>query len=344
MQSHLQRGRRMAAAASLLPLAVTACQLSDGSPLGPTTTNSETATASVSLVRLSTTAGRMTYGRNQYVSAYTGALPIIFLVPHGGTLTPAEIPDRLPAGTILPEGRIARETDSGTNELATTLSNRLYDSTGARPYVVRMLLKRSKIDVNRDSVKEMRLVNDSRDAEALRAWSEYHTLADQAEADCRAKFGRCFVIDIHGHSHPVQQLELGYLLPATSYDRSDAQMDADWTLRERSSLATWSSTATSSLARVLRGSKSFGTFMEAAGIPATPSVTRPRPDRTYYYNGGYSVRRHMCWDRGPHCGLQIEHDGAVRNNSVKRARYTRAFPGVLRRYVAQFGIRLPLKG
>jgi N-formylglutamate amidohydrolase len=342
MQGHLQR-RRSTAAVCLLFL-VAGCELSDTPPLGPAGARPELAVASSSLrLPLNTTPGASTFGRHEYVSAYTGTLPIIFLVPHGGGLTPSEIPDRLPAGTILPEGRVVTDTDWSTNELATTLSDRLHDSTGARPYVIRMFLKPTKVDANRDSVREMRLVHDRRDPEALRAWSEYHSLADQAEADCRAKFGRCFVIDIHGHGRPVQQLEIGYLPGAMAYQQTNAQLDADASLRSRTSLATWSSTATLSLASLLRGSKSFGTYMENAGVAATPSVQRPRPDTRSYVSGGYSVRRHMCWDRGPHCGLQIEHNSDVRRAGAPRDRYTRTFPGVFRRYVAQFGIDLPVK-
>jgi hypothetical protein len=343
MQSHPQRGLRAVAAASLLSLAVTACQLSENSPLGPTTDTPEVATIAP-LVRLGTTAGTTTYGRNRYVSAYTGRLPIIFLVPHGGSLTPSEIPNRAPSGTIFPEGTVVTGSDWGTNELTTILSNRLYDSTGARPYVVRMLLNRSKLEANRDSLREPRLVHDRRDPEALRAWSEYHSLADQAEADCRMRFGRCFVVDIHGHGHPVQQLELGYLQSASVFQRTNAELDADRTLRARTSLAAWPSNSTSSIASLLRGSRALGTYLEQAGVPATPSAQRPRPDTKRYYSGGYSVRRHACRDGGPHCGLQIEHNSAVRRaGSVTHSRYTRAFPGVLRRYVAQFGIRLPVK-
>ena len=38
--------------------------------------------------------GTTYYGINQYTEYHPGTLPIIFSAPHGGPLTPANIPDR----------------------------------------------------------------------------------------------------------------------------------------------------------------------------------------------------------------------------------------------------------
>ena len=51
--------------------------------------------------------GEIYYGRNNYIEYHAGEVPLIFSAPHGGNLTPSEIPDRT-SGTLV--------TDSYTKE------------------------------------------------------------------------------------------------------------------------------------------------------------------------------------------------------------------------------------
>ena len=39
-------------------------------------------------------AGQTYFGRNNYIEYRAGNMPLIVSAPHGGTLTPAELPDR----------------------------------------------------------------------------------------------------------------------------------------------------------------------------------------------------------------------------------------------------------
>ena len=100
------------------------------------------------------------YGREKYVEYYAGDLPIILSAPHGGRLTPDEIPDRTYGTTV---------TDDNTYELTKTVMETMVARFGGRPHVILCRLKRTKLDANRDSVEAAQ-----DDKYALRAWQEYH--------------------------------------------------------------------------------------------------------------------------------------------------------------------------
>ena len=71
--------------------------------------------------------GRSYFGRSNYVEYIAGDMPLIISAPHGGTLRPAEIPDRK-------SGEFA--TDTCLEDLARTAQQALHDYSGHYPHVI----------------------------------------------------------------------------------------------------------------------------------------------------------------------------------------------------------------
>ena len=81
---------------------------------------------------------------SQYVTYHPGNLPLIITAPHGGGLTPRDIPDRQSKnGTVL-------VGDKYTSDIAFAIRDAVADLyNGARPHVVVFNVSRRKVDANR---------------------------------------------------------------------------------------------------------------------------------------------------------------------------------------------------
>ena len=75
---------------------------------------------------------------------------------------------------------------------------------GRYPYVIIDHLHACKLDANRD------LSEATNEENGRIAWHEYHQFINDAKQDVTAKFGKGFYIDVHGHAHPIDRLEIGY--------------------------------------------------------------------------------------------------------------------------------------
>lgn len=239
------------------------------------------------------TPGYRYFGRNQYIEYIAGNAPVIFSAPHGGALTPEEIGARTCGTTV---------TDRNTEGLARALSTAFFARTGKYPHIIINRLARSRLDANRD-LPEATCGHPA----AAAAWEEWHALIGIAKAAAVASAGRGWYVDLHGHGHEIQRLELGYLLSAATLDLTDAQIDAQGSFEQSSSVRTLSrDDTTTSFAQLLRGPQSLGALFAAEGIPAVPSPHYPSPAGAQYFTGGYNTERHGCAGGGPVCGLQIE--------------------------------------
>jgi hypothetical protein len=79
--------------------------------------------------------GNSYFGRANYIEYIAGNLPVIISVPHGGNLTPSEIPDRTCGDETV--------TDSYTRELAESVRQEIHNITGCTPHVIICHLKRT---------------------------------------------------------------------------------------------------------------------------------------------------------------------------------------------------------
>lgn len=143
-------------------------------------------------------AGQSYFGRNQYVEYIAGDLPVIVTAPHGGVIRAPDMPDRAVADTL---------RDANTQELARAIDSAFVVATGRHPHVVMCRVHRVKLDCNRELA-----VAAMGDPEAAQAWNEFHAFIAAARGAIVREHGSGLLIDLHGHGHTLQRLELGYLL------------------------------------------------------------------------------------------------------------------------------------
>ncbi|MEZ4999732.1 MAG: hypothetical protein R2744_12815 [Bacteroidales bacterium] len=79
--------------------------------------------------------------------------------------------------------------------------------TGCYPHIDYMSSQRTKLDANRD-IDEAACGNEF----AELAWNEFHSFIDDAKEEVGKVSGKGLYIDLHGHGHTIQRLEIGYLL------------------------------------------------------------------------------------------------------------------------------------
>lgn len=288
-------------------------------------------------------AGQSYFGRNGYVEYIAGNTPVILTAPHGGTLSPSSIPDRTASAC---GGSATTVTDANTQELARTMQTRYAARFGKYPHVIISHLARRKLDPNR-----LQPEAGCGNAEAATALGEWHSYIDVAKSEVLKAHGKGWYMDIHGHGHAVQRLELGYLLTGTQLDGTDAALDASSALENSASILTLSQASPLSFSALLRGPTSLGSLYAGLGFPAVPSSSDPRPNGAEYFNGGDNTRRHSCGsEAGPLggttggliCGVQIEANFVgVRDNVANRERFADVTAQVLEQYLrVHWGLQL----
>ena len=282
------------------------------------------------------TPGQSYFGRNNYIEYVAGNAPVIYSAPHGGALTPSEIPDRTASRC---GGEATTTTDLNTIDLVRAMRARHLARFGTYPHIIINHLARRKLDANRTALEAA-----CGDAEALIALGEWHDFIDVAKAAVLQASGRGWYMDMHGHGHSIQRLELGYLLTGAQLDLSNASLDANLAYEDTASMRTISESAPPSFSALLRGPSSLGTLYANNGFPSVPSSAAPGPDGNSYFSGGDNTRRHTCGAEatayggttaGNICGVQIEANyTGVRDNAGNRDRFGDATAVVLEQYLA----------
>lgn len=249
-----------------------------------------------------------------WVDGIDGQIPLVIIAPHGGDLAPAELPDRVCTGCVT-------GNDLNTQALARTISDAFSGRIGKRPFLVINRLHRRKFDANRDLQEAT-----AGYAPLAPMWSQFQGAIDSAKVRAQRIHPRILVVDLHGHGHTVQRLELGYQLSATDLRRSDAEVTP---LMATSSIAQLARVATSrdSGAVLLRGPRSLGSRFAALGIPAVPSDADRAPlIGQDYFNGGFNTVRHGSISGGPSDAIQIEsHYTGLRDTAANRAGFAEVF-------------------
>lgn len=259
--------------------------------------------------------GGVYYSSEEFIEYHAGNLPLIISVPHGGSLKPSWIPDRDCATCVYVK-------DSWTAELAAEITAALFELTGKYPHVIYCNLHRIKLDANRD-LWEAALGN----PDAGAAWHEYHRFIDSAKVAITRSFGKGFFVDLHGHGHDIERLEMGYMLSATILRGSDVTLE-DVSVVNSSSIRNLVSDNLKELnhADLIRGSYSLGTLVEARMYRSVPSIYDPFPlSGESYFSGGYNTGRHGSSGGGTIDGVQIECNPDVRFDGETRVQ----FAGVL---------------
>src|SRR5262245_35417023 len=271
--------------------------------------------------------GKTYFGHNRYIEYLAGDLPFILSAPHGGREKPDELPDR-------EQGTFAFDTN--TQELARTIADELKTRTGHWPHVVICRVHRRKIDCNRE-IGEGAAGNPLSE----QAWREFQGFIDSAQDAIVKQQGRGLYIDLHGHGHAEQRLELGYLHSADQLALSDAELSAPPYATD-SSLRAIAARNAVPYAELIRGEKSFGALMEKHGFASAPSPNNPHP-KAPFFRGGYNTARHGR-DAAPLAGLQIESNSrGVRDTPENRKKFAAAMADALSEYLPTH-VGVPLAG
>ena len=268
-------------------------------------------------------AGSVYFGREGYIEYHAGDLPIILSAPHGGQLTPDEIPDRT-YGTMV--------TDDNTYELTKVIMDSMKVRFGGTPHVILCKLKRRKIDANRDSIEAAQ-----GNRYAIRAWQEYHHYINSAKNKIKEQFGSGLFFDIHGHgANPDGFYDLrtwlGYLVPGDVLDQSDASLNTQENSNKTSIRALVDSSAFDFI-EVLRGRHSFGALLDSLSFKSVPSVNDPGPMGSRYFSGGYNTARHGSRGGGSISAIQIEAPKpGIRENTATWKQFSQSFTTAVEEY------------
>ncbi|KAB5485512.1 MopE-related protein [Flagellimonas hadalis] len=269
--------------------------------------------------------GESDFDNTGYVEYIYGNHPIIISIPHDGDLNPIEIPDRNCMDCIY-------GNDTHTQEMGRAIAQAYFNETGFYPYVIINRLSRAKFDANREKPEAA----DGNPTVEL-AFDNYHDFIESAKTDIIQNFGRGLFIDLHGHSHAIERVELGYTLTGAELRLSDATLNTNAYIN-RSSVRTLINDNSDGLTHVqlLKGAKSFGTLLHEKGFPSVPSTQDPFPNQNEdYFNGGYNVWIHGSrLNAGEIDGIQIEVNQDVRFDQADRALFAESLAQSLIQYLS----------
>lgn len=253
----------------------------------------------------------------QLIEVRPGTLPIVLTVPHGGTLKPANMLARR-YGVV--------GIDANTVPLSEMIIEELEARYGGKPAAIISHLHRTKLDPNRE-IKEAA----QGDPIAEAAWHRFHNGAKKACEQVAKRHGSGLLLDIHGHRHMDQRVELGYLIPGDQLRAADAALEADAALIAGTSIRDLDRRSPVSFVDLLRGPHSLGSLLEARGFRSVPSPDKPKPGlMASYFSGAYSVAAHGSRDGGTVSAIQIECPwNGVRDKPENQRRFARALADAL---------------
>ena len=253
--------------------------------------------------------GNIYYDSTGYVEYRAGNLPVIISAPHGGSLEPSSIPDRDCAGCSYVK-------DAYTQTIAEGIYDAFVAETGCYPHIIINLLHRKKFDANRD-------IADAADGNPTveKAWYAYHAFIDSSKAQIIKDSDRGLFIDLHGHAHTIQRIEIGYLLSSSELQLSDSILNkSSYIIKNSIRTLIEDNIQQLSHAEMIRGQYSFGTIMDIKGFPAVPSLSDPFPNiGESYFNGGYNTLRHGSRDNAGNIdAIQLELNQDIRFTASTR--------------------------
>ena len=265
----------------------------------------------------------------EWVEVRAGSMPVVISVPHGGNFHDEQIADR----DCKDVGRVVKGIDRRTIPTGLAMEKAFEEINGTKPYMVIAKLSRRKVDQNR----EINLATCGDELGEI-AWHNYHNALDAAIKDAIDKFGYVFFVDLHGHGHKIQRLELGYALSAKQL--RDLKSGKNPKLFESSSLANLVNVSKKDVSyeELLFGENSIGAQMEKQGIASTPSFEDPHPvGKQPFFGGGHITRKFTDAKYEKSFGLQIEcFFKGVRDTDESREKFARAFVNSYNHFLKSF--------
>jgi len=268
-------------------------------------------------------AGNTYFGQNNYIEYFAGNAPIIISVPHGGYLEPTGMPDRNCTGC-------SYVSDAYTQELSRLIRDKFFERTGCYPHMIYNLLHRKKLDMNR----ELLGATDT-NVNLNNYWYDYHLFIDSAKSTISKSYVKGLFVDMHGHGHTKQRIELGYLVSKTTLGLADSLIN----LPKYTNFTAIRSLALNNLKSInhvalLRGPLSMGSLLDKKGFPSVPSSSDPFPLTVDdYFNGGYNTVRHGSNSAGKIDAIQFELYSSIRFNTLERTKFADSLVGILINYL-----------
>ena len=262
---------------------------------------------------------------SEFIEHSKGNIPVILISVHGGTLTPEWISDRSCPGAVTVK-------DDNTYELAKETQEAL-SLIEASPYVVLNKISRKKIDLNRS-------LEDSNcgDRSTEEYWDLFHKKVLEYKQEIEALFGKGLVLDLHGHGHSIQRIELGYLLSKTNLSENDESLNSD-DITALSSIKNLATNNRSGInhSELLKGEKSFGSLLDNKGYPAVPSKNDLFPNSgELYFTGGYNTFTYGSRSQGNIDAIQLEiNKKGVRENISQVENFASALSNVIIEYLSE---------
>ena len=263
------------------------------------------------------------FGHGKYIEYHSGTLPIILSASHGGWMEPTEIDDRTQGVTAI---------DTNTYQLTKVIMDTLTARFGGKPHVILCLLKRLKLDVNREVIEAA-----EGNIYGEHAWAEYHHYLDIAKELVTVNHGSGIVFDIHGHGENPDgyydlRTWLGYLIKGYELDLTDEELNTI-DFKNKSSIKVLADSSSHSFISILRGETSFGSIMDSLGYECVPSVNALGPAGSRYFSGGYITARHGSSEEGIISAIQIElPEPEIRDTEENWSRYASAFATAVSEY------------
>lgn len=251
-----------------------------------------------------------------FIEFKEGNMPLILTVSHGGNERPKWISDR-----VCPDA--VNVQDEFTLELAQEIVEAFAVNGTYKPYVILNKLHRSKVDLNRN-----RLDGTCGDPNSEKAYDAFHGYVRDAKTRIEQHFSKGILVDIHGHGHEIQRIELGYLLYEEELRETDDAIN-QVPLLSYSSIQGLTQNNLKELthSELLRGPFSFGTLLENRGYACVPSVSIPYPKSNEpYFSGGYITATYGSYSGGTIDAIQMEcNRDRVRDSAKNRKAFAKAF-------------------
>lgn len=256
-----------------------------------------------------------------YIISRKGNIPLLLVAPHGGDLKPQWIENRGCEGAVITQ-------DQYTLGIALQIENEL-KKRAYQPYIVYAKIHRVKVDLNR-SLETSHCEDDSSND----LWREFHQQIESYRNDIIQKYSRGLMIDIHGHGHPNQRIELGYLLSSEQLRSLSINGSLENSLTSINSLVN-NHPENISLDELIIGENSLGTLLSSAGFPSVPSAQDPAPNLgDPFFSGGSNTKLYGSKTRNGVDAIQLELNRQnLRQESEDRIRFSENFATVILSYL-----------
>lgn len=258
-----------------------------------------------------------------FVDFQKGNFPLLITAVHGGDLRPQWIEDRDCEGAKVVQ-------DQYTLGIAIQIAEEL-NKHGLQPYMLLTKIHRVKIDLNR-SLETSHCDDDTSND----LWRLFHNKIEAFREEVIEKYGRGLLIDIHGHGHPIQRIELGYLLSSQQLRTiaEDLSPEQNYTTSINSLIE--NHPANQNLNNLIFGEQALGTLLATRGFPTVPSSQDRAPNQgDPFFSGGTNTKLYGSNTRNGVDAIQIElNQQRLRFESQDRALFAQTFAGILIDYMS----------